>query len=78
MLVKKILLAITFSLGAFSGIISFFSKGFILSISISIAIYFSCYLAFRGIIELEEFIKDTAIGYFGLWLIVWTLLINLF
>jgi hypothetical protein len=77
MQVKKILIAITFALGAFSGIISFFSHNFLLSFSLSLAIYFSCYLAFKSIFELEEFLKETAIGYFGLWFIVWTLLLNL-
>jgi hypothetical protein len=74
---KKILVAITFALGIFSGAISFFANNFLLSLSLCLAIYFSCYLAFRSIFELEEFVKETAIGYFGLWLITWTLLINL-
>jgi hypothetical protein len=76
-LAKKILIAITFALGIFSGAISFLSHNFLLSLSLSSAIYFSCYLAFRSIFELEEFVKETAIGYFGLWFITWTLLINL-
>ena len=77
MLAKKILIAITFALGIFAGIISFFSRNFLLSVSISLTIYFSCFLAFRRVFDLEEFLKETAIGYFGLWFIVWVFLLNL-
>ena len=78
MLVKKILLGIVFLLGIVSGILSYFSHSFLLSLSITIAIYFSSYLAFRRVFELEDFLKETAIGYFGLWIVVWVILINLF
>jgi len=77
MIAKKIAIAITFLLGIFSGFISFVSNNFLLSFSISIAIYFSSYLTFRKIFEFEDFLKETAIGYFGLWFIVWTLFLNL-
>ena len=77
MVAEKLVIGITFLLGVFSGIISFFSDGFLLALSISIAIYFSTYLAFRSVMDLERFIKETSIGYFGLWFITWTLLINL-
>jgi len=78
MLVKKILTAIVFLLGIFSGVISLFSKSLLLSISLSLTIYFSCYLAFRKFFDLVEFFKETAIGYFGLWFIVWITLFNIF
>jgi len=76
-LIKKIVIGLTFALAIFSGVISYFSKNFLLSFAISFAIYFSSYLAFRKVFDLNEFLKETAIGYFGLWLIVWTILINL-
>jgi hypothetical protein len=78
MLAKKLLVAIVFLLGIFSGAISLFSKNLLLSISLSLTIYFSCYLAFRKFFDLEEFLKETAIGYFGLWFIAWIILFNIF
>ncbi len=77
MLAKKISIIITLILGIVSGTISFLSGNFYVATTIAIAIYFSCYLAFRNVIELEEFLKETAIGYFGIWFIIWVIFLNL-
>lgn len=76
--IKRILILITFSLGILSGIISYFSKNFLLASSLTIGIYFSSYLAFRRSFDLKEFLKETLIGYFGLWILVWIILFNIF
>ena len=75
---KKILIGTVFLLGIVSGVLSYFSQSFLLSLSITIAIYLSSYLAFRRVFDLDDFLKETAIGYFGLWIVVWVILINLF
>ena len=77
MLAKKISIIITFVLGAVSGIISFLSENFYVATTITIAIYFSCFLAFRNVLELGDFVKETFIGYFGIWFVVWANLLNL-
>ena len=77
MIAKRFLILITFALGILSGIISYFSKSFFLAFALSISIYFSSFLAFRKFFDVKEFLKETLIGYFGLWIIVWILLFNL-
>jgi len=74
---KKIVIALTFGLAVFSGLLSFFSGNFLSSLAVCLAIYFSSYLAFRKLFDLNEFLKETAVGYFGLWFITWTILLNL-
>ncbi|MGC9200381.1 MAG: hypothetical protein ACP5F8_00230 [Candidatus Aenigmatarchaeota archaeon] len=74
---KKVLVLITFFLGIIAGLISYLSKSYLLAIALTISIYFSSYLAFRKFFDIKEFIKETLIGYFGLWIIVWIILFNL-
>jgi len=74
---KKTATLIVYLFGIIAGAISFFLNNYLLSLASTLAIYFGLYLAFHRVIETKEFFSSAAIGYFGLWIIVWTILINL-
>ncbi|MCS7094068.1 MAG: hypothetical protein RMJ18_02715 [Candidatus Aenigmarchaeota archaeon] len=74
---KKAAVLITYLFGILIGAISYFLNNYIFSVISCVILYYSLYLAFRRIFEIKEFFSSTALGYFGLWFIVWTILINL-
>ncbi|MEM0333576.1 MAG: hypothetical protein QXX30_03925 [Candidatus Aenigmatarchaeota archaeon] len=74
---EKIAISITYIFGIVVGFISYFLNNYILCIASSVILYFGLYLTFRKIFTPEKFLSETALGYFGLWFIIWTILLNL-
>ncbi|MEM5815406.1 MAG: hypothetical protein QXD89_02915 [Candidatus Aenigmatarchaeota archaeon] len=74
---EKVAIFITYVFGMIIGCVSYFLNNYLLSVFSSVLIYFSLYLAFRKIFTPKKFLSETALGYFGLWFIIWTILLNL-
>ncbi|MFH7880859.1 MAG: hypothetical protein QXI09_02525 [Candidatus Aenigmatarchaeota archaeon] len=74
---EKVAILITYIFSIIMGIISYFLNNYLMSIVSTLIVYFGLYLAFRKIFTPEKFFSETAVGYFGLWFIIWTILLNL-
>jgi len=74
---EKVALLIIYVFGVLIGVISFYLNNYLLSLLASLSIYFGLYLSFRKLFSPEKYISETAVGYFGLWFLTWTILLNL-